>query len=55
MFQKCGTPSYIAPEILKGKGYKGFKTDMWSAGVVLYNMLYGYAPFKANNKTELYQ
>lgn len=53
MNEQCGTPAYIAPEILRDKGYEGFKVDIWSAGVVLYAMLYGTVPFKANNMSEL--
>jgi 5'-AMP-activated protein kinase catalytic alpha subunit len=53
MNEQCGTPAYIAPEILAGNGYKNFAIDIWSAGVVLYAMLYGTVPFKANNMTEL--
>ena len=47
MHEQCGTPAYIAPEILKDQGYSGFKVDMWSAGVCLYAMLIGSVPFKA--------
>jgi serine/threonine protein kinase len=47
MHEQCGTPAYIAPEILKDEGYSGFKVDMWSAGVCLYAMLIGSVPFKA--------
>lgn len=32
MFDQCGTPAYIAPEILKNNGYEGFSVDFWSAG-----------------------
>lgn len=54
MKEQCGTPAYIAPEILEDKGYKEFGVDIWSAGVVLYSMLYGSVPFKANNMEELH-
>jgi len=54
MFEQCGTPAYIAPEILINKGYQGFGVDIWSAGVVLYAMLSGTVPFKGNNLKELH-
>jgi len=55
MTEQCGTPAYIAPEILRDNGYYGFAVDIWSAGVVLYAMLYGTVPFKASNMSELQQ
>jgi serine/threonine protein kinase len=54
MTEQCGTPAYIAPEILKDKGYEGFKVDVWSAGVCLYAMLIGTVPFKAASMHELH-
>ena len=53
MFDQCGTPTYIAPEILKNRGYEGFGVDIWSAGVVLYSMLSGTVPFKGGDLKEL--
>ena len=53
LLDQCGTPAYIAPEILANKGYEGFGVDVWSSGVVLYTMLCGSVPFKANNLNDL--
>lgn len=49
----CGTPSYIAPEILLEGGYDGEPVDLWSSGVVLYAMLCGRVPFKGEHLAEL--
>jgi serine/threonine protein kinase len=54
MFEQCGTPAYIAPEVFENKGYLGWQSDVWSAGVLLYAMLYGSVPFKAQNMQELH-
>ena len=53
IYERCGTPAYIAPEIYKKMGYTGFQSDVWSAGVTLYYMLSGNLPFKGNNIHDL--
>ena len=42
----CGTPSYMAPEILSKEFYSGFLADVWALGIVLFIMLCGNFPFK---------
>ena len=52
---QCGTPMYMAPEIIlnsKKGGYKGFPVDIWSAGIALYIMLSGTLPFSYKNNRE---
>lgn len=51
----CGTPAFVAPEILSDNPYDPFLTDIWSSGVVLYSMLSGIFPFKGINDYELHK
>ncbi|KAK7119549.1 hypothetical protein R3I94_021394 [Phoxinus phoxinus] len=50
----CGTPDYIAPEILLGQKYS-FSVDWWSFGVLLYEMLIGQSPFQGDDEDELFE
>ncbi|MGH0169250.1 UNVERIFIED_CONTAM: hypothetical protein FKN15_069685 [Acipenser sinensis] len=50
----CGTPAYIAPELLEQKTY-GKEVDCWAVGVIAYILLCGYPPFYDENDMELYR
>lgn len=50
---QCGTPAYVAPEILEGQTY-GARVDLWSMGVVAFVLLGGYPPFYEDNRDDLY-
>ncbi|KAA8549492.1 hypothetical protein F0562_001176 [Nyssa sinensis] len=51
----CGTPAYVAPEILTKRGYDGAKVDVWSCGIILYVLNAGYLPFNDPNLMMMYK
>lgn len=46
--ESCGTPAYLAPEIIKEQGYSGFGVDIWSLGILLFAMLNVSVPFEGD-------
>lgn len=50
----CGTPSYMSPEIIQKKEYRGEGADIWALGVMMFVMLTGDFPYKGTTDQELY-
>jgi calcium/calmodulin-dependent protein kinase I len=52
LFTRCGTPGFVAPEVLHDKNYNCL-VDIYSVGVILYGALTGYYPFEGNYSTKV--
>ena len=53
MYTNCGTPTYMAPEMLtRGRGYDPTATDVWALGVILFIMLAGFPPFQQPSNSD---
>ena len=51
----CGTPNYIAPEILEGKTGHSYEVDLWSLGVIIYTLIIGKPPFETSDVKTTYR
>lgn len=50
----CGTPNYIAPEIIMGAAGYSYEVDIWSCGIICFALLFGKPPFETNDVKTTY-
>ena len=51
----CGTPNYIAPEVLEGKSGHSYEVDLWSLGVIIFTLIIGKPPFETSDVKTTYR
>ena len=51
----CGTPNYIAPEVLSSRIGHSYEVDVWSLGVIFYTLLFGRPPFETSDVKQTYK
>ncbi|KAI5017348.1 hypothetical protein ZWY2020_042236 [Hordeum vulgare] len=54
LHKQCGTPAYVAPEVLQKRDYDGARAYMWSCDIMLYVLLCGFLPFQHDNYVKMY-
>ncbi len=51
----CGTPNYLAPEVLEGEWGHSYEVDIWSLGVIIYKLIIGKPPFETSDVKATYE